>query len=234
MTFSRDVKICFEKMPVTDMVKDCVLTFSALCDEHDIKIDARYGTDLPVLVDKGQAAQAAKNLISNAIDVMPNGGVLTITTAAEKLHDVTFVAAHISDTGPGIPVERLPLIFEPFHTTKEIGRGTGLGLSISRKIIEEHGGFITAENRRTGGLRASLFFPYQSDEDLCKVPCWEFMRCERHTGKEMKCPAYPHFGRVCWVVGGTFCEGKIHGTFAQKCADCRKCEFYEKVVSGKI
>ncbi|SPP99739.1 hypothetical protein NBG4_110042 [Candidatus Sulfobium mesophilum] len=59
---------------------------------------------------------------------------------------------HISDTGPGIPAERLPLIFEPFHTTKEIGRGTGLGLSIRRKIIEEHGGFIKAENRKAGGL----------------------------------------------------------------------------------
>jgi two-component system, sporulation sensor kinase E len=114
MTFSRDVKICFEKMPVTDMVKECVLTFSALCEEHDIKIDARYGTDLPVLVDAGQAAQAVKNLISNAIDVMTKGGILSVTTAAEKFHEVTFVALHISDTGPGIPVERLPLILSPF------------------------------------------------------------------------------------------------------------------------
>jgi two-component system NtrC family sensor kinase len=234
MTFSRDVKTCFEKMPVTNMVKDCVLTFSALCEEHDIKIDARYGTDLPVLIDAGQAGQAVKNLISNAIDAMTKGGVLSVTTAAERFHDVIFVALHISDTGPGIPVEQLPLIFEPFHTTKEIGRGTGLGLSISRKIIEEHGGFITAENRRIGGLRASLYFPYQSEEDLCRIPCWEFMECERNTGKEIKCPAYPYFGRVCWVVGGTFCEGKIQGTFAQKCEDCRKCEFYEKVGSGEI
>ncbi|MDH4231822.1 MAG: sensor histidine kinase [Nitrospirota bacterium] len=234
MTFSRDVKICFEKMPVTEMVKDCVTTFSALCEEHDIKIDARYGTDLPVLIDRGQAGQAVKNLISNAIDVMPGGGILSVTTVEERYHEVAFVALHISDTGSGIPDAQLPFIFEPFHTTKEIGRGTGLGLSISRKIIEEHGGFIKAENRRIGGLRASLFFPYQSEEDLSKVPCWEFMKCERHTGKEMKCPAYPHFGRVCWVVGGTFCEGKIQGTFAQKCEDCRKCEFYEKVVSGEI
>ncbi len=234
MTFSREAKICFEKKPVTDMVKDCVLTFSALCEEHDIKIDERYGTDLPVLVDICQAGQAVKNLISNAIDAMTNGGILSVTTASERFHEVSFVAVHISDTGPGIPADQLPFIFEPFHTTKEIGRGTGLGLSISRKIIEEHGGFITAENRRIGGLRASLYFPYQSEEDLCKVSCWEFMECERNTGKEIKCPAYPYFGRACWVVGGTFCEGKIQGTFAQKCEDCRKCEFYEKVVSGEI
>ncbi len=234
MTFSREVKICFERMPVTDMVKDCVVTFSALCEEHGITIDTRCEAELPVLIDRGQAAQAIKNLISNAIDVMLGGGVLLVTTTPEKLHEAPFVALHISDTGPGIPTAQLPLIFEPFHTTKEIGRGTGLGLSISRKIIEEHGGFIKAENRKIGGLRASLYFPYQSEEDLCKIPCWEFMGCERNIGKEMVCPAYPHFGRVCWVVGGTFCEGKIQGTFAQKCHDCRSCGFYKKVVAGAI
>ena len=46
---------------------------------------------------------------------------------------------------------------------------------------------------------------------------------------EMKCPAYPHFGQVCWAVAGTLCAGKIQGTFAQKINDCRNCIFYKKV-----
>jgi len=63
-----------------------------------------------------------------------------------------------------------------------------------------------------------------------KYNCWEFMKCGRDVDSEMKCPAYPDFGRVCWVVAGTFCEGKIQGTFAQKCEDCRKCDFFQHVL----
>ena len=123
----------------------------------------------------------------------------------------------------------LPLIFEPFYTTKKIGHGTGLGLSISRKIVEEHGGFIQAKNRTEKGLTVSMYFPYQSDEELKNVPCWEYMQCGRDVNDEMKCPAYPHFGQVCWAVAGTLCAGKIQGTFAQKTNDCRNCIFYKKV-----
>lgn len=234
MMFSREEKTSFKKIPVTDMVRESIVTFSALCDEHAIALDARYLTDLPVFIDTSQAKQAVNNLISNAIDVMTGGGVLSVTTAPENCHHVTFVAVHVSDTGPGIQEDKLPYIFEPFYTTKEIGRGTGLGLSISRKIIEEHGGFISARNRDGRGLTASLYFPYQSEEDLCRVPCWEFMGCGRDMGRDTKCPVYPYFGRVCWVVGGTYCEGRVQGTYAQKCEDCQKCAFYQQVLSGDI
>ncbi len=234
MTFSREPKISFEKKTVTDLVRDCLMTYSAVCAEYAIKVERRFGDELSVLIDAGQVRQALNNLISNAIDVMPHGGILSVSTASESVNDVTYIAVHVSDTGTGIPRDQLPYVFEPFYTTKEIGRGTGLGLSISRKIIEEHGGFISARNNNGRGLTASLYFPYQSDEDLARTPCWKFMGCDRHTGKEAKCPAYPHFGRVCWVVAGTFCEGKVQGTYAQKCDDCRKCEFREKVVSGQI
>lgn len=234
LIFSRDVKISFEKVPVNDMVRDCIVSFSALCDEHAITIDKRLNADLPVLIDTNQARHAVNNLIANAVDAMPGGGSLLVTTALEQRHAVNFAAVHISDSGTGIPDDQLQVVFEPFYTTKEIGRGTGLGLAISRKVMEEHGGYISAENRSEGGLTASLYFPYQSEEELCKTPCWEFMKCERNAGREQKCPVYPHFGRVCWVVGGTYCEGKVQGTFAQKCEDCKKCSFYQKVLSGEI
>lgn len=234
LTFSRDVKISFERIPVNEMVRDSIVSFSALCDEHAITIDERLEADLPVLIDTGQARQAVNNLIANAIDAMPGGGDLLVTTAMEERHGANFAVVHISDTGSGIPEGQLQVVFEPFFTTKEIGRGTGLGLAISRKVMEEHGGYIGAENRKGGGLTASLYFPYQSNEELCKTPCWEFMKCERNAGREQKCPVYPHFGRVCWVVGGTYCEGRVQGTFAQKCEDCKKCSFYQKVLSGEI
>ena len=98
---------------------------------------------MPVLIDKDQVRQALDNLISNAIDAMPDGGRLTVTAGREELHDVTYMFLRVTDTGSGIPSMNLPLIFEPFFTTKKIGHGTGLGLSITRKIMEEHGGFYT-------------------------------------------------------------------------------------------
>jgi len=234
LTFSRDVKISFEKIPVNDMVRGCIVSFSALCEEHAITMTESLKADQPVLLDTSQARQAVNNLISNAIDAMPGGGSLMVTTVMEQRYNAKFVAVHIADNGSGIPAEKLQVVFEPFYTTKEIGRGTGLGLAISRKIMEEHGGHISAVNRDGGGLTSSLFFPYQSNEDLCRTPCWEFMQCGRNTGREQKCPVYPHFGRVCWVVGGTYCEGKVQGTFAQKCEDCKKCSFFQGVLSGAL
>lgn len=234
LSFSREAKFHFERIPVTDIVAEAVASFAEVCVEHSLTLVTRYNSDLPILAAKLQAGKALENLISNAIDAMPKGGTLTVVTGAEELNDITYVAVHVSDTGPGIPEIQLPLIFEPFHTTKMVGYGTGLGLSIARKIIEEHGGFIRATNNPEAGITFSIYFPYQSSEDLAKAPCWTFMQCKRDINSEMKCPAYPHFGRVCWVVAGTFCEGKVQGTFAQKYENCTKCDFYKKATKNEI
>jgi len=234
LSFSRDAKFHFERMPVTGVVKDSIATYSELCTEHAIEVIVELNTDFPVLMDKMHARQAIDNLLSNAIDSMPNGGILAISATVETENSIDYVTVHVSDTGTGIPEDKLSLIFEPFHTTKVIGHGTGLGLSITRKIIEEHGGFIKAANNRKSGITFSLYFPYQSNEDLLGIPCWEFMKCNRDVNSELRCPAYPNFGRACWVVAGTFCEGKVQGTFAQKYEDCSKCDFFKKASQTEI
>ena len=213
---------------MNEIIRKSVNLFRENCKEQSIDVKVQFDTDLPVLIEMDQVEHAANNLISNAIDAMPEGGILTVTTQKEQANDITYVVVHISDTGEGIPEEKLPFIFEPFYTTKKIGHGTGLGLSISRRIVEEHGGFIQAKNRSEKGLTVSMYFPYQSEKELKNVPCWEYMQCGRDVNGELKCPAYPHFGQVCWAVAGTFCAGKIQGTFAQKINDCRKCKFYIK------
>jgi hypothetical protein len=187
----------------------------------------------PVLIDRDQVKQALTNLLANAIDVMHDGGTLTIRAGQEVLNDVTYVFLKTSDTGPGIPEEKLPLIFEPFFSTKEI-HGTGLGLSITRKIIEEHGGFVKAESVEGKGATISLYFPYQSEEGSMQTNCWEYMHCGRDKDSALKCPACPNFGRTCWAVAGTFCEGKVQGTFAQKYENCKKCDFYQKLINNGV
>ncbi len=91
----------------------------------------------PVEIDLTEMQQAVRNLIGNAIEVMPEKGILGVRTF---LSEASMAAIEISDTGPGIPPETLEKIFAPFFTTK--ARGTGLGLAVVKKVIDRHGGKV--------------------------------------------------------------------------------------------
>ncbi|MEJ2032611.1 MAG: ATP-binding protein [Deltaproteobacteria bacterium] len=229
LIFSWEPRFHFEKAPLTETVYAAVRVFDEMYGENRITVKEHYNSELPVLQEKDHVRQAILNLLANSLDAMGKDGRLTVTIEEEEEHELTYVAVHIADNGPGIEEEKLEQVFEPFYTTKKIGEGTGLGLAICRKIITEHGGFVRLRNRASGGLVASLYFPYQPEEGPGIVPCWEFMQCGRDKDNSVKCPAYPHFGRVCWAVAGTLCSGKIQGTFAQKFEDCRKCEFFRAI-----
>ena len=224
LIYSKNVRTDFEKDSVNGIIAKSIDLYQNICEEQTIAVKAQYNTNLPVLLQKDQVQQAANNLITNAIDAMSDGGTLTISTELEKANHIEYVAVNVQDTGKGIPADKLPLVFEPFFTTKRIGQGTGLGLSICKKIVEEHGGFIKAKNGT--GLTISMFFPYQNGEKSQNKPCWEHMQCKQDVNHDESCPAYPHFGRVCWAVAGTFCAGKIQGTYAQKIHDCHRCGYY--------
>lgn len=86
---------------------------------------------------------------------MPRGGWLTVVTHLDGDQGV----AEVADTGCGIPSEQLARIYDPFFTTKSIGRGTGLGLSISYGIVREHGGAIRCDSVEGAGTRFSLSLP---------------------------------------------------------------------------
>jgi signal transduction histidine kinase len=84
------------------------------------------------------------NIIDNAVDAMAGAGTLTIRTGRES----DCVLVEIGDTGPGIPTELQRRIFEPFFTSKDVGRGTGLGLDISyRIVVRRHGGDIRVQSK---------------------------------------------------------------------------------------
>ena len=231
LIYSQNVRTDFEKDSVRGIITKSIDLYQDICEEQSITVKAQYNTDLPVLLQKDQVQQATNNLITNAIDAMSDGGTLTISTELEKANHIEYVSVNVQDTGEGIPVDKLPLVFEPFFTTKKIGQGTGLGLPICKKIVEEHGGFIKAKNGT--GLTISMFFPYQSNEKLHYKPCWEYMQCKQDVNHDESCPAYPHFGRICWAVAGTLCAGKVQGTFAQKIHDCHRCGYYRMMQSAK-
>ena len=99
-----------------------------------------------------QLQQVFLNLFLNARDAMPRGGWLSVTTRIEGDRAI----AEISDTGSGIPAEHLARIYDPFFTTKAIGRGTGLGLSITYGIVHEHGGTIRCDSAVGQGTRFTM------------------------------------------------------------------------------
>ena len=110
----------------------------------------------PIAGDPVQLEQVLMNLVVNARDAMPNGGDLHLRTFLEAEGGV---GLEVQDTGGGIPVALLPHIFEPFITTKPLGKGTGLGLAMVFGIVKAHQGWIRADNPPGGGARFRISLP---------------------------------------------------------------------------
>ncbi|MEJ2565042.1 MAG: ATP-binding protein [Gammaproteobacteria bacterium] len=120
-------------------------------DYAQVRWELRLQTGLPAVeADVGRFRQLLHNLFKNALEALGerSGGCITITTQCVEESGFPFVELEIGDNGPGFPAELLGRLFEPYVTTKP--KGTGLGLAIVKKIVDEHGGMITAENTRDG------------------------------------------------------------------------------------
>ena len=121
-----------------------------------ISFDIQRAGSLPsVSGDPGQLQQVIIALATNAVDAMPNGGQLTITTRSSG----STVLVEVNDTGFGIAPENIPKIFEPFFTTKEVGKGTGLGLAVCYGILAEHGGSLDVQSTPGVGTTITISLP---------------------------------------------------------------------------
>jgi two-component system, NtrC family, sensor kinase len=121
-----------------------------------IRLDLQITTHLPkVQGDATELELVVLNLIKNSIDAMPYGGTLTLAVSSTE----SGVKLEVADTGTGIPPEMLARVFEPWVTTKTVGKGTGLGLAIAREVIEAHGGSIEIRNVEGAGAIVTIELP---------------------------------------------------------------------------
>jgi signal transduction histidine kinase/CheY-like chemotaxis protein len=131
----------------------------------------RHPVPVVALVDRSQLEQAVLNLVINARDAMPDGGVITIRTglgarpdgAASHVAD-RFVSIAVSDTGRGMTEEDRQRAFDPFFTTKEIGKGSGLGLSQVYGLAKQSGGVAHIESKPDAGTTVSIWLPQVAAE----------------------------------------------------------------------
>ncbi|MBN2808995.1 MAG: response regulator [Deltaproteobacteria bacterium] len=141
-------------------VTDFALSGSAVKCHYTIAEDLAYA-----YIDPGQIAQVIQNIVINAVHAMPGGGSLAIS--CENFHKGQdnrlplvageYLKLEIRDSGPGIPAEHLPHIFDPYFTTKQ--KGSGLGLAICHSIISKHGGCITAQSEPGCGATLTVYLP---------------------------------------------------------------------------
>ncbi len=170
LTFSRKQTTNPKPIDLNDTIRSIHNLLRRLIRE-DIELRVLLSEDdLPVMADSGQIEQMLMNLVTNARDAMPEGGILTIRTEKVRI-DEMFVKTHgfgqtglysliaISDTGIGMDDKTKERIFEPFFTTKEVGKGTGLGMAMVYSIIKQHNGYIDVYSEQNKGTTFKIYLP---------------------------------------------------------------------------
>jgi len=170
LTFSKGGRPIRKVASVGRLIEEATATAARSGNCH---YDCRSNPELwPVDVDEGQISQVIQNLVANAIQAMPQGGTVSVTS--DNLHLVEgdvptleagrYLRIEIIDTGCGIPEEELESIFDPFFTTKK--GSSGLGLATAFSIVRSHGGAIVVHSQPDRGSRFSVYIPASDEEQV--------------------------------------------------------------------
>jgi len=169
LTFARKNNVLFRPVVVNDIIEETLRLFERSIDKT---ISIRRDLTEQVIIingDDGQLQQSILNLLINARDAMPDGGMITVQSIQKQIEeDATgsaetrrgdYIAISIADTGIGMDKNVQQHIFEPFFTTKDQGKGTGLGLSVVYGVVNSHSGFITVQSGPRQGSKFTMHFP---------------------------------------------------------------------------
>ena len=158
LSVARRRPLRLEEEQIGEVVNEACVFMSGDLRRHGVELSVDVEHDLPsVRVDEAQLKQSLFNLLRNAREAMPTGGLIEIRVARASGGGVDLI---VEDRGSGMDEATRAHLFEPFFTTK--GHGTGLGLAITRQIVEDHGGTIACEGRPGGGTRFWIHLPAQT------------------------------------------------------------------------
>jgi PAS domain S-box-containing protein len=158
MKFARPGSLQFHQFDVKGVIAHIASLLQHEADERHVRLQLTMAKDIPAIVgDETQISQALLNVVVNAFQAMPHGGVAEIMTAPVRVSDKTWVEMIVRDTGLGIKSEDVSRLFEPFFTTK--ANGSGLGLAIAYRILQDHGGDIKVSSTPGSGTSVVIKLP---------------------------------------------------------------------------
>ncbi|MEK6590266.1 MAG: ATP-binding protein, partial [Nitrospinota bacterium] len=186
LSFSRTANFEIRPVNVNDVIKDAVELCNTMSRNRKVQITMNINKNIPFIhADSNQMEQVLMNLLVNAMDAMPDGGIITISTEfinLEKrdshIHQVLnpgrYILMKVTDTGSGIPEEIKDKIFNPFFTTKGHGKGTGLGLAMVYGIIKEHRGIVNVKTKLGEGTTFEIYLPasYTTVHEAIRTPVY--------------------------------------------------------------
>lgn len=150
------------KVDISALLYNASEIINPLCIKSGIQVNFETNDPQWVLGDPDMLELVFSDMMMNAIDAMPEGGTLDLSTEKKGSN----VHLNISDTGTGIPEEILPFVFEPFFSSKPSGKGTGLGLSVAKQIINDHSGDINIKTAIGKGTVIKIVLPLYSEENV--------------------------------------------------------------------
>jgi signal transduction histidine kinase len=158
LTFARTSDVIFKPVDVRELIEQCLVLSGHRLELSNIETKIHISQPTPAVQgDANQLQQCLLNLVFNAMDAMPDGGLLEIAAGCGENRGTVIIT--VADNGCGIAPEDLSRIFDPFFTTKQEGRGTGLGLSTTYGIIGKHKGTIDVQSRPGRGTTFTIKLP---------------------------------------------------------------------------
>jgi signal transduction histidine kinase len=162
LDFSRSEQPVSEPVNIVQILRDTLKLVQNQVVLSGVEVERDLPSDLPIIHGNPKTLQQVfLNLLINAIQAMRDGGTLAVRARTEN--GGQWLKVEVADTGIGIDPEDLPHIFEPFYTTKEVGRGTGLGLSVSYSIAQKHGGHIEVKSHKGEGSTFTVVLPVDEE-----------------------------------------------------------------------
>ena len=160
LDFSRESKLFKSKCSLNKVIEDSLHLVRHELAQNGIQVVQELQAPLPKLqLDENKMHQVFINLFLNAAQAMSGKGTLRIVTFQRDLTGGNHLIAEVHDSGPGINKGTMGKVFDPFYTTKPVGKGTGLGLYVTKNILDLHDAEIELSNRNDGGLSVRILFP---------------------------------------------------------------------------